>query len=114
MVFRRPVTIGVTLYSVGEAVPDDVDVRKLRMWWNAQRIELAHFVPPVGPKLAGPVDRAMMIRDAVEALDQGDATLFTQSGKPTVQAVELVLGFDITADERDEAYEANRANQEKG
>ena len=77
-------------------------------WWNAQRIELAHFVPPVGPKLAGPVDRAMIIRDAVEALDPNDATLFTQSGKPTVQAVELVLGFDITADERDEAYEAYR------
>jgi len=43
------------------------------------------------------------IIDAVASLDKDDADLWTNSGKAQVAAIEAVLGFDISAKDRDAA-----------
>ena len=41
------------------------------------------------------------IKKAIKALDEAD---FGSNGKPKVKAIEGVLGYDITAKQRDEAW----------
>ena len=43
-----------------------------------------------------------LLEAAKKAIEVGKVT---RSGKPTVEAIEAILGRDITAKERDEAYE---------
>ncbi|RMG60280.1 MAG: hypothetical protein D6717_00320 [Gammaproteobacteria bacterium] len=43
------------------------------------------------------------IRRAVEALDKDDPEAWTSGGKPQVAAIEAVLGYQISAAERDKA-----------
>lgn len=43
------------------------------------------------------------IRAAADQLDIDDESLFTNDGKPTVAAIEAILGFDITEAQRDAA-----------
>jgi hypothetical protein len=38
---------------------------------------------------------------AINALDENNAELFTQNGKPTTQAIEAILGYQVSAAERD-------------
>lgn len=46
------------------------------------------------------------IRDLLEAdPDRADETVWTKAGKPEVRAIEELLGFDISAAERDAAWE---------
>ena len=49
------------------------------------------------------------IRAAIEALDPANPECWTKGGKPDVRALEKVLGFDITAPERDAAWAAVEA-----
>ena len=49
------------------------------------------------------------IRAAIEALDPDNPRHFTKGGKPDVRALEAVLGFEISAAERDEAHAAIEA-----
>lgn len=46
------------------------------------------------------------IRAAVETLDRNNPDLWTSGGKPKVEAVEAVLGYGITAADRDRALAA--------
>ena len=46
------------------------------------------------------------IQDAIGRLDPADSTKWTKGGKPDVKALEKLLGFDITAAERDSAWAA--------
>ena len=50
--------------------------------------------------------RMAAIIKAIRSLDRNNSESFTQTGKPKVPAIEYVLGYDITASERDEAYSA--------
>ncbi|MCL4743844.1 MAG: hypothetical protein KJZ83_00365 [Burkholderiaceae bacterium] len=43
------------------------------------------------------------IREASDKLDVDDESNFTATGKPQVQAIEKILGYGISAQERDEA-----------
>ena len=49
---------------------------------------------------AGP-SREEQIRDAIAELDPGNTAHFTEAGLPRVEAIESLVGFDITAGERD-------------
>ena len=46
--------------------------------------------------------KAMMAEDP----EKGQAALWTKAGKPEVKAIEKMVGFDITAAERDAAWDA--------
>lgn len=46
---------------------------------------------------------AEMIKAAVSALDQQDPLLWTANGKPKVEAIAMVTGWPVTAEERDTA-----------
>lgn len=59
---------------------------------------------PVKPASKGELYAA--IRDAADQLDVDDEDNFTATGKPQVAALEKILGYDITAAERDAAMEA--------
>jgi hypothetical protein len=49
------------------------------------------------------VRRKSMIKAAAETLDTDKKSHFTNEGKPEVAALEALLGFNISAKERDEA-----------
>lgn len=50
-----------------------------------------------------------ILEAAKAAIEAGDVT---QSGKPTVEAIEEILGKDVTASERDEAWEKIESEKE--
>ena len=77
---------------------------------------VALFKPPKGAQQEGAPEgatRKTAIRAAAEALDKGNADLWTADGKATVEALEAVLKFGISADERDEAHAAIEANAKR-
>ena len=50
-------------------------------------------------------DRAIEIVSAIEQLlDMGNTKHFSKTGEPKVRSIEAILGYDITADERDQAW----------
>ena len=49
---------------------------------------------------------SLSVADAIAQLDSEDSSLWTSQGKPQVDALENVLGRDVTAKERDEAWDA--------
>lgn len=51
-------------------------------------------------------ERESAIEAAIKGLNKENTELFTADGKPTVQAIEMSLDFDITAEERDTAWSA--------
>ena len=51
-------------------------------------------------------DRKARIIAAIGELDPDNPEHFTKGGKPEVKALEAILGFDITAAERDAAWAA--------
>ena len=48
--------------------------------------------------------RMQGIRRGVREVDTEDQSKWTKDGSPTVEALEAVLGFDISAEERDQAW----------
>jgi len=51
-----------------------------------------------------PAERITAIKAAIATLDKGDESLWLKDGEtPDVKAIEAVLGYDITAGERNEA-----------
>lgn len=56
-------------------------------------------------------DRKALIVAAIGGLDPADKALWTKGGKPSVKALEKVLGLDITEAERDAAHEAVEAER---
>jgi hypothetical protein len=50
-------------------------------------------------------ERIEAIRGAIDELDEDDEDAFTAAGKPQVSALQAVLGYDISAAERDQALE---------
>jgi len=48
-------------------------------------------------------DRIQQIVGVIESFDEKDKSLWTKAGKPEVRAIIDVLGYDITASQRDEA-----------
>ena len=51
-----------------------------------------------------PAERIEAIAKAIETLDPENEEHWTGSGKPNVASLEAVLGWDISAAERDEAW----------
>ncbi len=76
----------------------DYDPEKHELWSEEQ---------PPPPQSKGPEDpdeRIAAIVEAIDKIDRDDEQLWTGDGRPTVNAVEQVLEYDITADERNEAW----------
>ena len=55
-------------------------------------------------KVEDAFSRASAIADAIARIDRADESKWTKAGKPTTEALEAVLGFAVTADERDAAW----------
>jgi len=70
--------------------------------------------PGPSPAAAADEDRHQAIVDVIAVLDPEDAQLWTKSGAPVVAALERVLGHDITAAERDAAWEGYERNLRRG
>ena len=51
-----------------------------------------------------PEDRHALLVDGIMALDADNTALFTDDGKPQVKALEEVVGFTVSAAERDDAW----------
>jgi len=51
-------------------------------------------------------NRLEAIAAAIEQLDKNNPDLWTNDHKPQVKAIEEITGFDITAGQRDEAWES--------
>jgi len=65
--------------------------------------------PDSDPPDGDPGDREAEILDAVDILvDENDKSKLIASGAPSVEALEDLLGYDITSAERDTAYEQVR------
>lgn len=65
--------------------------------------------PPSAP--TDPAERIEAIAKAIETLDPKDEEHWTGSGKPNVVSLEAILGWDIKAAERDQAWEAHQKAQ---
>jgi hypothetical protein len=53
------------------------------------------------------MDRIEEITNAIQTLlDEGDESNFTSMGDPKVKPIERILGYDITASERDAAWKS--------
>lgn len=59
-------------------------------------------------------ERIEAIRGAIAQLDTDNEEHWNADGSPAVEAIEHVLGYDITAEERDEAVAANQAEVAPG
>jgi hypothetical protein len=53
---------------------------------------------------ADPQERQERIIEAIKGLDRGNDDLFTQQGAPKVEVIEKALGFNISSEERNEAW----------
>jgi len=57
------------------------------------------------------MDRMEEITGAIQTLlDEGDDTNFTSMGDPKVKPIERILGYDISAEERNQAWELTRGS----
>jgi hypothetical protein len=110
---------GGTLYRAGERLTVGAkQARRLLRTGAAReaRPEDAELADP-GAKTAtgtatGDAARAAAIRDAIAQLPPGEAGHWTKAGKPEVAALERITGLtDISAAERDAAWEAHRSAQ---
>jgi len=67
------------------------------------------YALPVAAQVKPAPDREAEILDAVGILiDENDKSKLIASGAPSVEALEDLLGYDITSAERDTAYEQVR------
>ena len=106
MIFRRAVTLGARRYVIGEPVPKNTDERVLRRLWRSEKIELEEWTPakrePARVKVE--ISREEKVAAAVKSMDRNNKALWTKGGKPRVEAIEKIVGFDITMAERDAAH----------
>lgn len=77
------------------------------MSWESLKADPA--LPPDKPAApeapTDPDERLAAIRDAISQLDPENPELYGKSGKPHVEAIEAILGWNISAAERDEAVD---------
>jgi hypothetical protein len=108
------------LYEPGEAltVPDDVAAYLARTGAAEPVREDFHTVEPTEsdpPETdeTGQISQAeqRIIAAAKEAIKAGQVT---KDGRPTVEAVEAILGIQITAEQRDQAWEIVSAEKVEG
>ena len=77
---------------------------------RAEFIELLRTHSAIGPALAPKATAEDAIAGAIAVLKIGrDPASWMASGAPTVSALEAALGFDVSAAQRDAAWEASEA-----
>lgn len=52
----------------------------------------------------GPVDELAEVLNAIPMLDESDNTLWTSDNKPKVDAIQEIVGFEVSAELRDAAW----------
>ena len=57
-----------------------------------------------------PKDRMAMVKSAIRRMDRKDRDLWTRDGEPLVEVIEGMIGFDISAKERSDAWEVIKAD----
>ena len=115
-VFRRATNYASRAYKPGDPIPEELATHKgrLRRLWNARRIQLEWCPNSQTGTRFPPELRHQKIIEAIGQLDPDNPELWTKSNppKPKVEAIEAILGFDISGLERDQGFEAWQAAQE--
>ena len=108
---RRPAAptvddiLDAALSALRQATPDQV-----REFFRAMAAD-----PEIAPKVDNEVDRQEKLIAAIAGLEEGNEAHWTESGAPKVSALEAATGLaDVTAAERDAAWEEYRAAKEDG
>jgi len=76
---------------------------------DGDEIEVVETATEVGTPSEKPEGRDALLAaiiKAIKSLDRNVAESFTQTGKPRIPAIEAVLGYEISARDRDIAYSA--------
>lgn len=98
---------------VNKALGFDIDITELnKVWATMQEEKAASRVDPISMIDAALPERPSNPEEVQKAIDEAIETVmtsgseehFTADGKPTVRAVENVLDYDITEDERDAGW----------
>ena len=106
--FRRATILSIGVFVRGDAVPDTVDETEIRRLWRTQRIVLRDMMnPPASRKPSGGIS----IVEAIGWLDTEDPSQWTSMGVPRVDVLEGLIGRDIAAKDRDEAWAEAVKNQ---
>ncbi len=97
----NPSKINGEIMQPGEDVLelDDADARALIESGSAVEAEMTPA--PRKPEDGDQLGEA--IRSATDQLDADDGEAWTKSGKPKTEAIEAILGYSVTAAERDAA-----------
>lgn len=89
---------------------DAADARILIQYKLAEHIPHEPPEPPAPPVPEGEARKVLILNAVRTILTEGEA--LTQKGLPEVDAIEELLGFDITADERNEAMDIIKKEEE--
>ena len=97
--------LDAALFALRTATPDQA-----REFFRAMAAD-----PEIAPKVDNEVDRQEKLIAAIDGLEKGNEAHWTQSGVPQVSALEAATGLaDVTAAERDAAWEEYQAAKEGG
>lgn len=99
------------IHTAGDAIdlPKDEAERLIGLGHATAGVPATASAPARPKKPTGEALQADIV-EAIGKLDRGEGSEdFTRDGKPVVAAIEKRLDYDITADERDHAWEAARA-----
>lgn len=104
---NQPVQIALTSGHIAIVEPEGTDIPKI---FHKQAIALGCLPEGVEREAsadAKPFDKSSAIIEAMYAMvDDADESEFTGDGKPDVRALSKRVGFTVTRDERDVAWEA--------
>jgi len=104
---NQPIQIALTSGHIAVVEPTGTDIHKI---FHKQAIALGCLPEGVErdtPADTKPFDKASAIIEAMyKMVDDADESEFTGDGKPDVRALSKRVGFAVTRDERDSAWEA--------
>ena len=104
--FTRSTRFDGKKHLIGDPVPPESSVRSLKKMWRAGRIVRADFEPPnvvTGKPQEEPSQHDRIVA-AIRDLNPAKTSLYTAQGKPRTNVLEEILGFEVTATARDEAW----------
>ena len=103
LVFRRAYRWAGKSYLPGTPAPEEMPERLKRKLFNRDYLRVRRIPDSVSaPRRAPTLDER--IEAAIGALDPEESSLWSRTGVPRVDAIERVLGEDISAAQRNAAW----------
>lgn len=89
-------------YAVGDSI--EVDAETAQRLIASRSIDATPEAPSAPEAPVNAAERLAAIAGAISTLDKQNAKLWTSGGKPQVSAIETVIGWQVSAGERDAAW----------